>query len=111
MKAFREVGPFLELASLPLVEATAERVAQFAQSFSPDLSGALRDSIKVQGSGIDKAGAYADVGTREPYAIYQEFGTVHNPAHPFMRPAIAAATGSALGFITSKINLAPRKRK
>lgn len=32
---------------------------------------------------------YIDVGTVIYYMLFQEFGTEHNRAHPFMRPAIA----------------------
>lgn len=101
-----EIGPFLEEASVPMIEETGRAVVDFAKAISPELTGDLRASIDVQGSGLDKKGPFVDVGTREPYALYQEFGTQHNPAHPFMRPAIAAITG---GKMPSKLNLEPNK--
>lgn len=107
--AMKKTRSVLDIAGLSMIEATGEQVVMFAQSFSPDLTGDLRESIKVQGSGIDGRGPFVDVGTTEDYAIYQEFGTEHNPAHPFMRPALAAATHQEIP--TARIALAPKKRK
>jgi HK97 gp10 family phage protein len=80
---------FLEAEAMVKERETAARIATAAQQFAPVLTGELRDSIKVQGEGVDKGMPYVDVGTTDDHALYQEYGTSHNAAHPFMRPAIA----------------------
>jgi HK97 gp10 family phage protein len=59
------------------------------------LGGALRDSIRVERASaaqypVIKASVVAGGGDVD-YAKDQELGTRHNPAHPFMRPALAQA--------------------
>ena len=105
--------PFLELAATAEIRDKAERIAARAKAGAPvgtpeegdSHPGAMRDDIGLKGEGVDAKGPFVDVGTREPYGLYQEFGTEHNPAHPFMRPAIAAESGSPL---QTKVNLAPK---
>lgn len=80
---------FLEAEAMIKERETAARIRDRAQSLAPELTGTLRASIKIQGEGVDKGMPYIDVGTTDPVAIHQEYGTSHNPAHPFMRPAIA----------------------
>lgn len=48
------------------------------------ITGELRDSIQV----VDDGGI-ATMAALAPYAGYEEFGTVHRPPHPYMRPAVA----------------------
>ena len=98
MSALKLINPLLDADALIIARATGELVVGVAKSLAPVDTDALQQDIKVVDSGIDGKGAWVDVGTREPYALYQEFGTSHNPAHPFMRPAIAQITG--LGGIT-----------
>lgn len=50
-------------------------------------TGAMRNSIHGEMTG-PTAG---QVSTGVDYAVYQEYGTVHMPAHPFMNPAADAA--------------------
>jgi HK97 gp10 family phage protein len=56
------------------------------------LGGKLRKSIRVIPAAVsgNHVVAYVIAGNDEDvdYAIYQELGTVHNAAHPFMRPAL-----------------------
>ena len=108
-RAFNVVGDILDVAAIPIIEATAEQIALVAKQLAPVDTDALQQDIKVQGTGIDRKGPYADVGTTEPYALYQEFGTEHNKAQPFMRPAIAAVTGAT--EIPTALSLAPRRRR
>ena len=113
MDVFRKIGPFLDAAAIPIVEATGELIVGVAKSLAPVDTDALQEDIQVQGTGVDGKGTYVDVGTTEPYALFQEFGTVHNVAHPFMRPAIAQITGGGLSSsaYVARIALAPRKSK
>lgn len=102
MAGLKAAEPFLQAEGLLVIRATGEEVVAVAKALAPVDTDALQQDIKVEASGIDARGAFVDVGTTEPYALYQEFGTSHNPAHPFMRPAIAQVTGqgslSAGGF-------------
>lgn len=59
-------------------EEAANLVAEIASRLAPRLTGNLRASI-------DDDGAYVIADT--DYAGYMEYGTRHNAAQPFMRPA------------------------
>lgn len=73
------------------LEQLAEHVVERARSAAPVDTGNLKSSIRVIASGHDDGGAFVDIGTDDPVGIYQEFGTVNIPPHPFMRPALAEA--------------------
>ena len=97
LKAFKTLGPILDIAAMPIVTRMGEDIAEAAKRWAPvakesgggAIPGELRDSIQVWESGRDFRGPYVDVGTREPYAMYMEFGTKFVTQQPFMRPAIA----------------------
>jgi len=59
-------------------EAGAELVAQLAERNAPRLTGHMAASVDVDG-GL--------VVVDTPYAAYVEFGSRHNKAQPFLRPA------------------------
>jgi HK97 gp10 family phage protein len=59
-------------------EAGAHIVAALAARLAPRLTGHLKASVDEQGGQV-----VADT----PYAGYQEYGTRHHAAQPFMRPA------------------------
>lgn len=83
------------------VKAGAEVIADEARRLVHVRSGALRDSIAVK---IEKKNRGADevaaiVGFKSPQsslAHLEEFGTMHQAAHPFLRPAVDAAAGEAI---------------
>ena len=62
------------------VEASAKRHA-------PVRTGNLRRSIYHE---VNRHGTswITRVGTNVRYGIFQEVGTIHHPAHPFLRPAL-----------------------
>jgi len=71
------------------VNETAEAVAADAQKRAPVLTGRLRAEVHAEPA----AGGpvfVARVVSPTPYAKYQEFGTRHNRAQPYLRPALAA---------------------
>lgn len=51
------------------------------------LGGRLRDEIYATTALVDGSTISAKVISPTYYAKYQEFGTRHNPAHPYLRPA------------------------
>lgn len=65
--------------------SSADRVVKSAKARAPVKSGYLRSSIRKQ---IVKAGFEAEIIVDAPYAAFQEFGTVHHPAHPYLYPAM-----------------------
>jgi HK97 gp10 family phage protein len=69
-----------------LGHATADRAA----SLAPHLTGTLAGSIEWQETGDDDGVVSASV----PYAHFEEFGSLHNAPHPFMRPALDEASGN-----------------
>ena len=67
-----------------------------AKEHAPVDTGNLRRSITHELHGGRKP--FGRVGTNVRYGIYQELGTRHHPAHPFMRPAIEAVRQLMKGF-------------
>jgi HK97 gp10 family phage protein len=45
-----------------------------------------------------------------PYAKYQEFGTAHNAAHPFLRPAAEESRDKVANIVGAKVASASRTR-
>lgn len=58
-----------------------------------ELGGRLRDEIQPTEAEIEGHHIVARVVSPTPYAKYQEFGTRHNPAHPYLRPALHDSVG------------------
>jgi HK97 gp10 family phage protein len=69
------------------------KVTRRAKQLAPVDTGRLRSSIadEIGHEGTDLVGR---IGTDVEYAVYQEFGTVHMAAHPYLRPALDAAKGT-----------------
>jgi HK97 gp10 family phage protein len=60
-------------------------------------SGELRDSIHVDGD-------YIVAGDSDTfYGHFEEFGTVHSPAHPFMVPAAEARREEVVGLAAAAL--------
>jgi hypothetical protein len=63
-----------------------------------EIGGTLRDSIHIEGPFASKGGfygfvtAFAENEKGLNYGYFMEFGSRHNRPHPFMRPALWAAT-------------------
>jgi HK97 gp10 family phage protein len=68
----------VDVADEVVEETGAEIVAQIAAQLAPKLTGHMAASV-------DEEGGYVIVDT--PYAGYQEYGTRHHKAQPFLRPA------------------------
>jgi HK97 gp10 family phage protein len=54
---------------------------------TPILTGNLRRSEKITNFQYSNNGASIDIGTNVEYAPHVEFGTIHQSAQPFLRPA------------------------
>lgn len=68
-----------------IVAKAALDIQANAQTRAPVDTGALRASIQAHRVGP----AHWRVTVGVDYGIYQEYGTVHHAAQPFMRPAVA----------------------
>jgi HK97 gp10 family phage protein len=91
LEGFAKSKVFLEAEAMIKERETAARIADRAKQLAPVLTGELRDSIKIQGEGVDKGKPYIDVGTTDDHALFTEYGTSREAPRPFMRPAIAEA--------------------
>lgn len=65
-----------------------------ARRLCPVDTGRLRASITSSGLQRDARGSYVEVGTNVTYAGFVEFGTRHQAAQPYLRPALLAAAQS-----------------
>jgi HK97 gp10 family phage protein len=86
------------------VRAGARVVAAEAKRRVPVESGALKRSIKVFTESKREAGkrtAYA--GTRLFYGKFSEFGTAHEPARPWLRPALDEGGQQAVDKIAANL--------
>jgi HK97 gp10 family phage protein len=87
-----------------LIDQAMDYAVAAEQRYVPVDTGSLRDSIHKAmtgaASGIVSAGGGTRRGTGEPidYAGFQEYGTVYNAPHPFVRPAVADTTGAIPGM-------------
>jgi HK97 gp10 family phage protein len=67
------------------VEAAALQTEAIAKPLAPVDTGALRNSIQAMKGDNDLTWV---VNVGQEYGIFQEYGTVHQAAHPFMTPAV-----------------------
>jgi len=88
-------------------------MADAAEANAPVLTGHLRDSI-TEGTKLTSRQARLAkrepkdfvtvyMGPNDPAAVPQEFGTVDQPAQPFMRPAFAAEAQATIGRVGTAI--------
>lgn len=77
----------LEADAAKAAAATAESCAVDIRRHAPVESGELRDSVR---SGSDGLTSWATVGNKETSGEvgWNEYGTSHQPARPFVRPAV-----------------------
>lgn len=67
------------------------------------VGGRLRGEIFSTGAVIRGRRAEAWVISPTPYARYMEFGTRHNAAHPFLRPAAEESRGEVVALIADAV--------
>lgn len=67
------------------------------------LGGRLRGEIHPTGAQIEGKKVTAMVVSPTSYAKYQEFGTRHHPAHPFMRPAAEESSGQVVKTVKESL--------
>ena len=80
----------LEEAALRALETCGLIAEGYAVDLAPvaeEYGGTLRGSITHT---VDEQKKTAYIGTNVEYAPYQELGTIHMKAQPFLKPAVAA---------------------
>lgn len=110
LKAFVDLG--LEAMGMDVERGVAGDIIERAKSLVHVDSSETRDSLAVQGEGIDANGPWIDLGSKLPKAFYEEFGSIHGPAVHFLRTAIAEAMSgrSGVGVSWAKMHRPPRTR-
>lgn len=78
------VARLIEEEVAEILADVAEQAASIAQQLAPFRTGALRDSIAVEQTGV--LGFRVIAGA--PYSAFVELGTVNMDAQPFLGPAI-----------------------
>ena len=82
----KEVSDNIKAALLRGLETCGLVAEGYAKKLAPVDTGNLRNSITHT---VDEEEPAAYIGTNVEYAPYQEFGTIHMAAHPFLKPAVA----------------------
>jgi len=82
--------------------------AQFSTWGHAGIGGRLRGSISAKPASASKVSAEAWVIATAPYAKFQEFGTRHNAAHPFLRPAAEESRSEVVRLIADAVREAAR---
>jgi HK97 gp10 family phage protein len=79
-----------------------------ADTAAGDVGGTLRDEITATPARIEGSLIEATVISPTAYAKYQEFGTRHNPAHPFLRPALEESRTQIVESLSKAVSAAGR---
>ena len=82
----REISDDIKAALLRGLETWGASAERFAKKLAPYDTGNLRNSITHE---VDEGEPAAYIGTNVEYAPYQELGTIHMKAQPFLKPAVA----------------------
>lgn len=96
LKAFANLG--LEALAMEVERGVADDIVGRAKSLVHVDSGDTRDSLDIQGEGMDAKGGWIDVGSLLPKAFYEEFGAYGKQGVAFLRSAIAEAMSGHGGF-------------
>lgn len=83
--------------------------ANYATWGHTHVGGRLRGEIKATGVAPSGDGGEAWVISPTPYAKFMEFGTRHNRAHPYLRPALQESRGEVVSAIADAVKVASQK--
>ena len=82
----KEVSEDIKAALLRGFETCGLVAEGYAKKLAPVDTGNLRNSITHE---VDDGEPAVYIGTNVEYAPYQELGTIHIKAQPFLKPAVA----------------------
>lgn len=108
---FRELPNRVERQAIrKACRAGAKLICEEARTRAPVKSGVLKRNIKVRAGRRKRAYISMEVITKDGffkgeafYGAFQEFGTSHQRARPFMRPAFAATGKKALELTRNEL--------
>ena len=83
----KEALEAMQQAAVRALEKCGLTADGYAKKLCPVDTGNLRNSITHT---VDEEEPAAYIGTNVEYAPYQELGTIHMKAQPFLKPAVAA---------------------
>lgn len=101
----RPLARAVELTHQRLGEALqtlAEEIVEDAKAVVPVKTGFLRDSISAQPTGD----LQIEVEAGADYSGHVEYGTVNQPAQPFLTPAVEKARGRLPDLVAEALNKA-----
>lgn len=73
------------------------------------IGGRLRDEITVTEVVVDGNHIHVDVISPTSYAVEQEMGNRHNPAHPYMRPALYESRDELRSIVAAAVVASARE--
>ena len=82
----KEIIEAMQKATVRALEKCGLTAEGYAKKLAPVDTGNLRNSITHD---VDDGEPAAYIGTNVEYAPYQELGTIHMKAQPFLKPAVA----------------------
>ena len=82
----KEIIEAMQQATVRSLEKCGLTAEGYAKKLAPVDTGNLRNSITHT---VDEEEPAAYIGTNVEYAPYQELGTIHMKAQPFLKPAVA----------------------
>lgn len=94
----------IEAQALAALAEGAQAVADTARSLAPKRTGELQSSIRVV-EGDDGV----TVEATAPHAAFVEFGTLKQPARPFLAPALAACRPAIVERVARAVRAAIAK--
>lgn len=95
---FVHISEIMEEMISDAIAAGAELVGANAKSICPVDTGALRDSISVEHSGMS-----AEISANTDYASFVEFGTSKMAAQPFLVPSLLGNENAIISAIAAAI--------
>ena len=82
----KEIIEAMQQATVRALEKCGLTAEGYAKKLAPVDTGNLRNSITHE---VDDGESAVYIGTNVEYAPYQELGTIHMAANPFLKPAVA----------------------
>jgi len=108
--AWRQIGKpgHLRLASAEdmLSRRGRSEVKSMRSQYKGRIGGRLKGEITALEARMDGSRIVAQVISPTEYAKFQEFGTRHNPAHPFLRPALEESRADIVASLRSAVTSA-----
>lgn len=96
----KEVSDNIKAALLRGLETCGLVAEGYAKKLAPVDTGNLRNSITHE---VEDGEPAAYIGTNVEYAPYQELGTIHMAAQPFLKPSVADHTNEYRKIIENEL--------